>query len=291
MSIEISSANRLPVLPPGTVSSTRRKKNKRVPGYYKRRATAIYELRMREYIAKCRTQGRTVKSLAAELQVNEQTVRNYWHAALARVMNLVPYDPLGERFDEDLPRRERVRRKKKSPTSNEGDPHSPLLEGEVLDAPDDIILRKEVLTLMQAALPFDAIGDRLGISEREANRYGKEALEALEKSELLTMDNHRRLMVMQIDQMIAAVHAPATGTLPNGQKAPPVLEAIDRMAKLLKQKADLMGLSNPQVEDIYSMLYRIAEESKYDLDEVEQIAREVLQNHRIKLPGTRPPVR
>jgi uncharacterized protein YihD (DUF1040 family) len=57
------------------------------------------------------------------------------------------------------------------------------------------------------------------------------------------------------------------------------------MSKLLKQKADLLGLDQPPLVDLREMLAHIAMESGYDMAELEDVARGVLSRYRIRLPG------
>lgn len=135
--------------------------------------------------------------------------------------------------------------------------------------------------------PFDEIAELLSISEDEARYYTFKAIEQAEKSEQTTADAERKLMLMQIDQMIAGIHAPATGKLVGGQSTLIDLGAIDRMLKLLKQKAELLGLTEPPAVDIRIKLQQFATESGFDMLEIEEVAREVLQKHKLNLPEFR----
>lgn len=163
-------------------------------------------------------------------------------------------------------------------------PHEP---DEILDPPDIVQLRKDCLMLRKSMIPFDIMAMKLGITEQEAKRYTAEALKQLTESEMMNADLERRLMIEQLDQMIAAIHPMSTGfDLQHGQR-PVVLEAIDRMLKLMQKKADLLGISHVPASDIRLRLQALAEEQGYDILDLEDIARDVLQAHKIRLPEFR----
>jgi DNA-binding CsgD family transcriptional regulator len=284
----LDSSNRLPALPPGSLSAQPRAR-KRYTGYYARKARAIYELQVREYVVQRRSEGASFQEIARELDLSVPTVRAYHRKSITRAVSMIPFNPdTAERFDEDLPyRRDRQRqRQKRAQRSSQGrDADATVHTGDVLDPPDEIPLRQEALRLAKACVPYDEISARLGVSEKEARRFVNEELTKLEANELNGADLQRRLMIEQINGMIAALYAPATGDHPEKGKIAPVLEAVDRMMKLLKQKADLIGLGQPQYEDIRIVLQALADEQQYDMLELEDIARAVLSKHRIKLPG------
>lgn len=285
-----ASADRLPALPSGSLAPEA-PQPRRYYGYYKRRASAMYELQMREHCIRRRLEGATVQQIASELHQSVSTIRRYLRQALERAVSLVPFDPRAERFDEDQPWHKPPPRNKRRGSFSDptGDPD--VLEGDVLPPPDEIELRQEALQMAKAAKPYSIIADVLGISEKQARQFVHEELTKLEKSELNGADLQRRLMIEQLNEAIEAVYAPATGSHPEKGKVAPVLEAVDRLMKLLKQKAELMGLHQPQYMDIEMQLVALAEEAGYDIHELHDVARDVLQRHRIKIPGMRAPVR
>jgi predicted transcriptional regulator len=235
-----------------------------------------------------RNEGATFGEIARELDLSLPTVRAYYRKSITRAVSMIPFNPeTSERFDEDQPyRRDRQRqRQKRAQRAQASGPNPSVHTGDVLDPPDEIPLRQEALRLAKACVPYDEIGARLGISEKDARRFVNEELTKLEQNELNGADLQRRLMIEQINAMIAALYAPATGDHPEKGQIAPVFEAVDRMMKLLKQKADLIGLGQPQYEDIRVVLQALAEEQQYDMLELEDIARAVLSKHRIKLPG------
>lgn len=171
------------------------------------------------------------------------------------------------------------------PTTSSSPP--PKDPDEVLDPPEVVQLRQQCLYLRKAMVPFDLMAQHLGISTAEARRYTADAINELQRSEQFNADMHRQLMIEQIDQMIAAIHAPATGYDLHGQRVSVVFEAIDKMLKLMKQKAELMGINQPPPMDIRIKLQQLAEEGQYDIVDLEDIARDVLQAHKVRLPEFR----
>lgn len=156
------------------------------------------------------------------------------------------------------------------------------VSGTVLeDTPEIVQLRKDCLFLRKAMIPFDKMAERLGISEQEARQRTYEALDELRTSEMHHADLERQLMLEQINEMILAVRPPAIGY--DGTR-PPIFEAVDRMVKLLKQKAELMGLTNPPAVDLMIRLQAMASEGGYDITELQEIARERLAKRKIHLP-------
>lgn len=262
-------------------------------GYYRKQATAIYDLQMREAIIRLTRAGKTDEEIGKLLGQTPATIRRYRKKSMDRaITHYVEYpdeDPTrsdsGDYDDHDAtdPRRRRVPPRGPGPGAHR--PGSTKSPTEILDAPDAIQMRRDCLSLRKAAMPFDEMAERLGISEAEARQYTYEALKHLQDSELSNAELERRLMVEQLDQMIAAVHAPATGTHPQHGKVPPVLEAIDRMLRLMKQKADLLGLNQAPPVDIMVKLRELAEEGQYDLIELQDIARDVLSRHKLRLPA------
>jgi DNA-binding CsgD family transcriptional regulator len=283
------SSSRLPALPSHSLSAPPKDPTarKRYTGYYSRKSRAIYELQIREYVVQRRSEGASFQEIAHELDLSVPTVRAYYRKSITRAVSMIPFNPdTAERFDEDLPyRRDRQRQRQKRAQRSSQDTNPTVHTGDVLDPPDEIPLRQEALRLAKACVPYDEISARLGVSEKEARRFVNEELTKLEQNELNGADLQRRLMIEQINGMIAALYVPATGDHPEKGKIAPVFEAVDRMMKLLKQKADLIGLGQPQYEDIRIVLQALADEQQYDMLELEDIARAVLSKHRIKLPG------
>jgi hypothetical protein len=163
-------------------------------------------------------------------------------------------------------------------------PAPPTVSGNVLDNPDEVYYRREVLNLRKRALPYSMIAEHLGISEEEAVAYAKAEIRRLGQDELLDIDLARRMHIEQIDAMIAAIYDDATGTTKFGDSRPVKYEAIDRMVRLLDAKAKLLGLNAPQKIDIDTRLIVMADQMGADLDELREIAVEVLEQYS---PGLR----
>lgn len=288
--------------------------------YHKKKADAIYQLEMREAVMRMRIQhGWSYEQIARRLGQNPNTIRKYRKKALAlsaqRANGKSPHE---ERAEEKKrlgfvrgyafrPMRigneptgfqqKKLAAENPNPTPNPPRPggHIPKidpdethpLEGEVLDPPEIVQLRKDCLKLRKAMIPFDQIAELLGVTEREARKAAAEALSQIEASESLNADLERRLMIEQIDQMIQAIHPMSTGRLLNDERTPVVLEAIDRMLRLMDRKANLMGIAHPPAVDIRIRLQQLAAEGGYDIVDLEDMARDVLQAHKIRLPEMR----
>lgn len=215
--------------------------------------------------------GRTRAQLARELGQTQTTIGKYRKLAL----------------DASIARAAEKRMSPDPPRPRRALPSGPAQQGEVLDSPDVAHLKRECLRLRKAMLGFDDIGLLLGISERKAREYANAAIAALEASENLGADLERRLMIEQLDQMIQAIHPLSTGRDLSGASRPIVLEAVDRMLKLMKQKADLLGISNPPAVDLRIRLQALAADGGYDIVDLEDLAREVISAHKIKVPEFR----
>ncbi len=289
----------------------------------KRQAGYIYELQMREAVMRLRREGKSFEEIGEILHQTPGSIKRYYRWAMDLLVDrwtkgqLQDFSIFGKPLMDRPPRRKshvRILRLEAGgagpralppPASHQDYPPPPgppprgssapppppppphAASGEVLDPPELVQLRKDCLTLRKAARPYDEIAELLGITEREAKRITAEALSEIQRSEYSNADMERRLMLEQLDQMIAGIHAPATGRKMNGQPTMIDLGAIDRMLKLLKQKADLMGLSQPPAEDLRIRLQQLADDGQYDIVDLEEIARDVLAAHRSKLPEFR----
>lgn len=151
---------------------------------------------------------------------------------------------------------------------------------EVLDPADIRELRAQCLDMRKAMLTFPEIAKVLGISEKDARAHTAYALKALQDSETSHADLERRLMVEQIDDMIRAIRPHAVGD----DDKDPVLDAVDRMIKLMDRKAKLLGLDQAESVDVMVKLQHIASEANYDLVELQEIARDVFARHRMPMP-------
>jgi hypothetical protein len=79
--------------------------------------------------------------------------------------------------------------------------------------------------------------------------------------------------------MARAVSERATGVRSDGSRTEDIdLKAQENMLKILKQKADLLGLNAPQRVDIEQRIEIIAKEGGYDIQELREIARDVMES-------------
>ena len=332
------------------------RRRRRQRNYYRRQATAIYELQMREAVIRLTHEGVSDAEIAKQLGQSVGTIKRYRQRALDRAVRherheaiygkaLPPpprttdprypyakhnapgrtvsvkrppvYWPANDRreassplalpspgrvdaedWEEPVPDPQAAHRFRSAPdpdlssassvppgstTTSEG----PTYAGTVFDPLDPEVLRdlrEKCLWLRKAAIPFPEMAIKLGISEAEARQFTYEALHELQTSELHTADLERRLMIEQLDDMIRAIRPMALG---HPDHHPPLLDAVDRVLKLMKQKADLMGLSQPPAVDIMIRLQGLAAESGYDILDLQDIARDVLAANKIKLPEYR----
>ena len=284
---------------------------RRPRGYYKKQANHIYDLQMRESIIRWTVEGVSDADIAKRLGQSVATIKKYRNLSRERSKQRA-----GEQSSMTTPRDPRSR----SPWPEDGSPTRALppgrttppppppneppsaggsgasfnshpsnssVIGTVLDSPEQIQLRKDCLYLRKAMVPFDQMAEMLGVSEREVRVATAEALQELETSEISNADLERRLMIEQLDQMIAAIHPMSTGRTLTQQRTPVLFEAIDRTIKLLAKKAELMGISHPPAIDIRIRLQALADEGGYDIQDLEEVARDVLQAHKIRLPEFR----
>lgn len=249
----------------------------------KNAAKEIYDLQMREAVLRYTRSGLDDADIARRLGQSIPRIKRYREDSVQRATRraisrnspgVLPFIPQWERS---------VNRPRALPSGSS----APGVSGEILDPPEVIQLRKDCLQLRKAMVPFDRMADLLGVSERDCRVRTAEALREIEQSEHANADLERRLMIEQLDQMIAGIHAPATGRKIDGKPTLVDLGAIDRMLKLMKQKADLLGLSAPPAVDIRIRLQALADEGGYDIVDLEEIARDVLLAHKLKLPEFR----
>lgn len=283
-------------------------KPKRPRGYYRAQARAIYDLEMREAIMRFTREGLSDDEIASRLGQSVPTIQQYRRRSLGmqapsrhikpiRGLLMVKTTPSGSGQRGGSPTRALplppgrdgagATSGRRGERSASGSKPPPSASGETMDSPEIIQLRRDCLRLRKAMMPFDMMAHILGVTENEARKHFAEAINELQVSEQMNVDMHRQLMIEQIDQMIAAIHAPSTGYDILGRRVDVVYDAIDRMLKLMKQKADLLGLSTQTAVDLRVRLQGLAEEGGYDIVDLEEIARQVLQAHKLKLPEFR----
>ena len=275
----------------------------------KRRAEAeeTYRLQMREAVMRLTAQGYTDEQIAESLGQTPATIARYRSHSLERALVRQQLDPGHYNpeagFTYALPppspeqRAQRARdaqrnqkRNRKGPGAGPHMPNSPkapLPPTEIIDPPDAVHLRRVCLEMRKRARTYHEIADDLVLPISEVKRYIAEALRELEESELAHADLERRLMVEQVDDLIRAIYNGARGFRPDGitpHPGGPNLDAIDRVSRLMTQKAKLLGLDQHPTVDIMIRLQQIASDGAYDIEDVEEIAREVFAKHKLPLP-------
>lgn len=223
-------------------------------------AQALYHAEVRAYVAKRAREGAHPRTVATELGVSRKLVETSMEHSLQRVADY-ERQRRGERFPDDPPL---------------GGTFG-TVTGEVLDPPEVRAFILQAFALRKRQLPYDEIADITGHTEQECRDAVNKRLRELEFDELSETSTARRMMLEQLDAMIAAITVPATGRDIDGNPAPVLLDAIDRMCRLLDQKAKLLGLNAPQRVDLTHRIEVMAEQSGYDVKELKQIAAEVLQ--------------
>lgn len=233
----------------------------------------------RALVARAAADTRSVNptALARATGLPRARVAAYLDQSLERLRTLGPRFHGSPRDPEDLPRR--PHRRGPGPGPHVMDPERPLVvyDGEVLDPPDEAAFKKLAFDLRKRALPFSQIAEVTGRSENECRMAVKAVLRSLEGDELEDTALAKRMMLEQLDSMIAAITVPATGRDINGNPHEVAYEAIDRMVKLLGEKAKLLGLHAPQRTDINHRIEVLAQETGYDIEELREIAQDVLR--------------
>lgn len=171
----------------------------------------------------------------------------------------------------------------------------PLMPGPIVPAPGTPSMveykkRRLAFSLRKRATPYSEIAEIMGCSVNQAEAWVKEELVLLDNGELSDINLLRRMHLEQIEAMMAAIMTPSTGRKMDGTKVAPHLESMDRMIKLMEQKAKLLGLNAPQTVDINQRIEILAIEFGYDSGELKEIAREVMAQRmgaRAITPGTK----
>jgi hypothetical protein len=126
-------------------------------------------------------------------------VEQSMQVSLSRIAN---YDrqQRGERRPDDPPR-----------AGPAGPPRSPPLHGDVLDSPDERAFILQAYALRKRSLPVDEIAMLTGRTEEQVRRAVATRLKELDADEMSEMSQAKRMMLEQIDAMMAAISSFATG--------------------------------------------------------------------------------
>lgn len=235
---------------------------------HRKEARYLIQVRLRLGIAMLRNRGYDVGQISRILGVSRKTIEARMDDSLQALQKFDEEQERlrsGERFEEDLP----------GPAYT--DPtipaDIPLVSGEILPNPDEYQLGKDAFELRTRAIPYHEIATLLGVSESEARNAVKKRLHFLEQDEMTETSLARRLQLEQIDVMMRGIWEDATQ---HDRDRGVTFSAIDRMVKLMDMKSKLLGLNAPQRVDIEERLTIIAKENNYDVEELKEIAAEVV---------------
>ena len=248
--------------------------------YRQHEADELYHAEMRAEIARLRARQWGPKAIAAHLGVSRKTVVDYMATSMDRVAEAVQSGEDPSLPDPATPRIQYRRRGPGAGPHRRGSPKSvpvaPALAPFSTAVALPTTVHNRAWELRKRAMPFDEIGRLLGISEKEARDAVRKRLNELDQLELESTDEARTIMVAQIDDMIRAITPDAVGTDLMGNTVPIVLEAIDRMVKLMDAKAKLLGLNKAAKVDITVRLKEWARDNNFPEDEVMSVAADVI---------------
>lgn len=252
----------------------RREISRRHPDHpdHRKEARALIRARLRAGIAALSARGYKPNEISRILGVTRKVVDDRMNESLDALHKFDAEQErlrTGERFDDDIPHAAGTRPKQHKTADN-----LPLVTGEVLPHPDQYQLQKDAFDLRVKALPYHEIAAVLGCSESEARAAVKQRLHFLESDELTETAFARRLHLEQIDMLLRGVMEDALGE--TGLDRPTAYKAMDRVMGLMEMRAKLLGLNAPQKIDLEERLVIISKEKKYDLEELKEIAAEVV---------------
>jgi len=237
-----------------TIPKEQRKVLKKQRYALRRRAKETYRLQLRVNVARRRLFRQPFTEIAKALGVSATTCSKAYRTS-------------EKRFYRWYARQSPAR---KARIMNPSRGMVPVVKGTVIESPDTMRLKREILDLRKRALPYDYIADQLGITPEEAKSLGRSAIQGLGGDEINDIELAKRLQIEQIDAMIAGIYPKAI----NG-----MFEAIDRMVKLLDAKAKLLGLNAATKIDIENRLVIMADQMGADIDELREIAKEVIAGY------------
>jgi hypothetical protein len=128
--------------------------------------------------------------------------------------------------------------------------------------------KRRALELRAAGMPYQDIGDELGIDRTTAAHYVAEALERFLGEEVRCADAARQLHLARLEDLLSvrwdkAMRGDATAAM--------------ACLKILERQAKLLGLDAPQRVDIAPRLRLLAEQEGLDPDEVIAEARAIIK--------------
>lgn len=255
------------------------KPKRRNVGYHAHEAEQLHQAELRAFVAYYRKKGLAPAKIAAILQVTPRAVKRCMDRSLQRIQEI---EAAGVNIHQATrrPRDPGDTQIGQRPRKGPGAGTHRRTSTKLVTAPANIArvreLHKMAWDLRKKQIPFDEIAEMLSITEQEARNLVKRRLEELDRMELESTDEARTLMVSQIESMMRALIPSSTGEQTDGAPVVVNLDSIDRMVKLMKAKADLLGLNAATKVDMTVTLKEFAETEGYDYNEVEEVAAEVI---------------
>lgn len=224
-----------------------------------------YDADLRATISQCRVQGYTLKEIADGFGLSYSSVQHHAKKSMEASMKAAPIPPPAPPAPP-------------SPVSGWSSPVAPLEEPEKDEKKEaEQKLQRTAFLLRKRAMAWGDIATVLKTDEEIIRKLVHKELIRLENNDVSDVGLLRRMHLEQLDAMMAAIMTKSTGRKANGERVAPDLQAMDRMMKLMEQKAKLLGLNAPQAVDINQRIEILALEFEYDVDELKDIARDVIQ--------------
>lgn len=129
--------------------------------------------------------------------------------------------------------------------------------------------RVKSLELRKAGLGYRQIGEQLGVSEQQAWRDVKKALEGLAEMEQDAARELRQLEVERLDALLSPLWLRARGRRiqhDDGtvEDVPPDYAAVDRVMRLMEARRRLLGLDVQPEDKDHEVIVRVVHEARKD---------------------------
>jgi hypothetical protein len=177
-------------------------------------ADQLVESETRAFVAMKTAEGLSLSEISAILQIPSRIVKRYLDQSIQRVneLHMAGIDPKKAHRVPRTPGDTQVLARRHQRGGGAGPHRRGSSKAMALaPTPTEQLLYKKAYDLRKRALPFDEIGTLLGISESEARKAVKWRVDELDALELETADESRKIMVAQIDAMMAASDAGCRG--------------------------------------------------------------------------------
>ncbi len=255
---------------------------KRRRSYHVDEANGFTHAEMRAKVTRLRREKKSRKQIAETLGISVQKVRWYLEWADERGIKRTKGGDIHD-IPPEIPRTLPTPGTVISSISASATPRAARMAFTAADP----MLQRRAFDLRKHAVPFDEIAAILSdeYKTKLATDVVREAsynyLRHLNDQEAADTELERRMQLEQYDQMIRAITPAATGREADGtlRTDEVAYEAVDRMIKLLTAKSKLMGLDAPKKVDLSIRLQTLATALKYDYDELQELANEVITGY------------